>query len=112
VTVHADGGQLRGEVKVERAEVLDQLRNEAPALLRQLSSGGVQVRRLEMTLDNTAADGHREGAADGRGQNHQQQPHQPWGRHQRGLPGDDTPEPFPAAAGAVEEDQGFLNVWM
>ena len=52
VTLHAEGQDLRGELRVSSPETLSQLRLETPALVRQLADNGIQIQKLDISLDD------------------------------------------------------------
>jgi len=52
LTLKADGSEVRGEMKVSDPDTAAQLQAEAPGLVRRLADGGIQMRRLDISLDS------------------------------------------------------------
>jgi len=113
LTLKADGSDIRGEMKVSNPDTAAQLQIESPGLFRRLADGGIQMRRLDISLDNGSA-GNQDGSLLG----------DPQGRDGQfaGGRGGFAPAPTPtasaygagsAAAGpaAYVTDQS-INVWM
>lgn len=55
ITFQADGQELRAVVEVESARTLAELQREAPALMARLAEGGVNLRRMDFTLNDQSS---------------------------------------------------------
>ncbi|MHC4715786.1 MAG: flagellar hook-length control protein FliK [Planctomycetota bacterium] len=54
LTLQAEGKDIRGVMKVANADTAVQLQIEAPNLFRRLADEGIQMRRLDISLDSEA----------------------------------------------------------
>jgi len=117
--LQTDGNALRGELKVAHPETLDQIRLEAPGLFRQLADGGLQVRRLDISLDEQGVPEQQQQQqqwSDGAGREPSRQDADgPPDRPRAGdLPlGAPTPTPSrPTHAAAAWTGEGSVNLWV
>ncbi len=52
IMFRSQGGAIRGVVRIDNAETLSKLEREAAPLMARLHSAGIEVRRLDVVLDN------------------------------------------------------------
>ena len=67
LTLHADGSDVRGVLKVESPETFAELQREAGALVQRLAESGVQLRRLDVDLTDNGSQGSDSGGSPARG---------------------------------------------
>ena len=109
VEFHSDGNGVRGVLRVESRQTMNELQREAPLLINRLSDSGVQIRRLEVVLQNQTTNQQGQGEF---GSFFQQQGQRHGGGQAGGEAGGFAPEtvedePQPALVG-----DDAINVWM
>jgi len=114
LTLQAEGSSVRGELKVSNPDTAAQLEVEAPNLFRRLADGGIQMRRLDISLENDTAGNPGES---GLGTPHGGREHHTAGGHGR-FDADGAPSvaayrtaPGPIQAATYVTDRS-INVWM
>lgn len=55
IALRLENGELRGEMRVENPRTFTEMRNETPALIERLTTADIQVRRLDVVLNNNDA---------------------------------------------------------
>ena len=117
LTLHAEGRDLRGVLKVEDPNTFAELQREAGALVQRLAESGVQLRRLDINLSDDGSQGSDSGgslARGGQGQTHGG----PDDMGQQAAPDSageaDRPEAdaAPAMPDAYYVDDESINVWI
>jgi len=121
LTLRAEGSDIRGVVEVENSRVLSELQRDAGQLAARLADGGVQLRRLEFVMNDSAGRGAPEGDSGSLLRDGQADPRQNDGGQFAGDGGDEAAV-GDGAAGAEEwppeqvepalmTDQS-INVWI
>ena len=100
LTLEADGKDLRGVLEVENPRALGELQREAPSLMNRLAEIGVQVRRLDIGLNERSWGDSSQSTPQGNTGN----PDQGWDQGSHEAPGAPS---LPAESGAVEMAASF-----
>ena len=121
LSLQAEGKEVRAVLEVENSRTLSEIQRETPALIQRLAEGGVQLRRMDINLNEQGSgDGADSPLRDGQSDPQErpgQWPDQPTDPEaEKPASG---PEEFaaaesgdPAAASTFETGAGTINLWI